>query len=125
MSDPYDSTASGTIDDCNRAVLPSKFSRQSAKQRSFYSAGTWQAVRIRHLSEKEDIELVDALRENTCAAYLGLKTEEYTKSSAEAMAKYVRTREIYMQNCGSVKKCCVILCLHFKKARRSRNYTTL
>jgi Ran GTPase-activating protein (RanGAP) involved in mRNA processing and transport len=43
------------------------------------------------LSEKEDMELTDALLENTSVTYLQLETKEYTKSSAEAMAKYVRT----------------------------------
>jgi hypothetical protein len=37
------------------------------------------------------MELADALLENTSVTYLALKTENYTKSSAEAMAKYVRT----------------------------------
>jgi hypothetical protein len=43
------------------------------------------------LGEKEDVELADALLENTSVTYLGLETENYTKISAEAMAKYVRT----------------------------------
>jgi hypothetical protein len=48
-------------------------------------------LRIRHLSEREVMELADALLENTNIAYLQLDTEKYTKSSAEAMAKYMRT----------------------------------
>jgi hypothetical protein len=48
-------------------------------------------IRQRHLSEKEDIELADAVLENTSVTYLELKTQDYTKRSAEAMAKYVRT----------------------------------
>jgi Leucine-rich repeat (LRR) protein len=47
--------------------------------------------KIRQLSEKEGIELADALLENTNVTYLELETENYTKCSAEAMAKYVRT----------------------------------
>jgi Ran GTPase-activating protein (RanGAP) involved in mRNA processing and transport len=43
------------------------------------------------LSEKERIELADALLENTNVTYLLLKTENYRKSSTEAMAKYIRT----------------------------------
>jgi Ran GTPase-activating protein (RanGAP) involved in mRNA processing and transport len=43
------------------------------------------------LSEKEVIELADALLENTNVKSLKLKTDNYTKCSAEAMAKYVRT----------------------------------
>jgi hypothetical protein len=46
--------------------------------------------KIRHLSEKEDIELAGAPPENTSIAYLQLETSKYTKKSAEAMAKYVR-----------------------------------
>jgi hypothetical protein len=46
---------------------------------------------IRHLSEKEDVELADALLENDGVEYLELGTAKYTKASAEAMAKYVRT----------------------------------
>jgi hypothetical protein len=37
------------------------------------------------------MELADALLENTNVTYLKLETENYTKCSAEAMAKYVRT----------------------------------
>jgi hypothetical protein len=48
-------------------------------------------LRIRNLSEKEDMELADALLENTSVTYLTLETAKYTNSSAEAMAKYVRT----------------------------------
>jgi Ran GTPase-activating protein (RanGAP) involved in mRNA processing and transport len=48
-------------------------------------------LQIRHLSEKEDMELADALLENTNITYLELNTANYTKLSAEAMAKYVRT----------------------------------
>ena len=46
---------------------------------------------IRDLSEKEHIELADALLENTNVTYLQLETDYYTKRSAEAMAKYLRT----------------------------------
>jgi hypothetical protein len=46
---------------------------------------------IRHLSEKDDIELADALLENTNLTYLEFDIKKYTKSSAEAMAKYVRS----------------------------------
>jgi hypothetical protein len=43
---------------------------------------------VRPLSEKEGIELAAALTENTNVTYLILNTGEYTKSYAEAMAKY-------------------------------------
>jgi hypothetical protein len=48
-------------------------------------------LRIGHLSESEHMELADALLENTSVTCLELDTENHTKSSAEAMAKYVRT----------------------------------
>jgi hypothetical protein len=46
--------------------------------------------KIRHLSEKEDMELADALLENTSVTHLQLWTKKYTKGSAEAMAKCIR-----------------------------------
>jgi hypothetical protein len=46
---------------------------------------------IRQLSEKEGMELADALLENNSVTYLELNTATYTKTFAEAMAKYVRT----------------------------------
>jgi hypothetical protein len=47
---------------------------------------------IRYLYEKEDLELADALLENTSVTYLELMDiDTFTKSSAEGMAKYVRT----------------------------------
>jgi hypothetical protein len=48
--------------------------------------------RVRSLSEEEDLKLADALLENTSVTYLKLMDiDNYTKSTAEAMAKYVRT----------------------------------
>jgi hypothetical protein len=46
---------------------------------------------IRQLTEKENMELADALLESTSVTFLELGTDNYKKSSAEAMAKYVRT----------------------------------
>jgi hypothetical protein len=90
--------------------------------------------RIRNLlSEKQDIELAGALLESKSVTYLELETAMYTKSSAEAMAKYMNTskrlRRIkglkvgwqMVECCGSMKKHSVVFCLHFKKARNSRN----
>jgi Ran GTPase-activating protein (RanGAP) involved in mRNA processing and transport len=48
-------------------------------------------LRIRYLSEKEVIELADALMENKNVTSLVLDAAKYTKNSAEAMAKYLRT----------------------------------
>jgi hypothetical protein len=47
--------------------------------------------KIRHLSDEEDTELADALLENKRVTYLELETQRYSKSSTEAIAKYVRT----------------------------------
>jgi Ran GTPase-activating protein (RanGAP) involved in mRNA processing and transport len=48
-------------------------------------------IMIGHLSKKELMELADALLENTNVTFLELNTAKYTKSSAKAIAKYVRT----------------------------------
>jgi Ran GTPase-activating protein (RanGAP) involved in mRNA processing and transport len=88
-----DSAARSTIDD-GRALLSSSFLEFCAKLRNNNSSilpEVGQPLRICHLTEKEDIELADALLENTNVTYIRLVTEKYTKCSAEAMAKYVRT----------------------------------
>jgi hypothetical protein len=93
MSVLNDSTSTGTIDD-GRALLSSTFLEFCAKVRNDDTSvlpEPGRPFKIRHLSEKEDIELADALLENTSVTYLELETEKCTKSSAEAMAKYVRT----------------------------------
>jgi hypothetical protein len=43
------------------------------------------------MCEREGIEFAGALLENTSVTYLELDTENDTKSSAEAVAKYVHT----------------------------------
>ncbi len=91
MNDPNDSTS--IIDDI---PFSSSFLEFCAKVRNNESSilpefGTCNPFNIRHLSEKEGIELADALLENTSVTGLVLKTEYHTTSSAEAMAKYVRT----------------------------------
>jgi Ran GTPase-activating protein (RanGAP) involved in mRNA processing and transport len=50
-----------------------------------------ESFKIRNLSERENIELADALLENTSVTYLELDAGKYTKRSVEAMAKYIRT----------------------------------
>jgi hypothetical protein len=93
MSDPNGSTLTGTIDG-GRAFLSSTFLECCVKVRNNDPSilpVPGDPFKIRHLSEKEGIELADALLENTSVTYLGLETAKYTKSSAEAMAKYVRT----------------------------------
>jgi hypothetical protein len=43
------------------------------------------------MCEREGIELSEVLLENNRVTYLELETRNYTKSSAKAMAKYLRT----------------------------------
>jgi Leucine-rich repeat (LRR) protein len=95
MSVSNDSTALSTVDD-GRDSLSSQFLNFCVKVRNNDTSilpelGNGKPFNIRHLSEKEDIELADALLENTNVTYLEFETEKYTNSSAEAMAKYVRT----------------------------------
>jgi Ran GTPase-activating protein (RanGAP) involved in mRNA processing and transport len=97
MSDQSDSTSAGgdDDDDDDDDSLSSTFLEFCAKVRNSDPSilpELGRPLRIfPHLSEKEDIELADALLENTRVTYLELETEKYTKSSAEAMAKYLRT----------------------------------
>jgi Ran GTPase-activating protein (RanGAP) involved in mRNA processing and transport len=89
MSDPNDSTGTG-----DGVPLSSTFLEFCAKVRNndcSIPPEPGQPFRVRYLSEKEDMELADALLKNTNITYLQLGTANYTKSSAEAMAKYVRT----------------------------------
>jgi hypothetical protein len=89
MSDPNDSTR--TADD-GRALLSSSFLEFCTKVRSNDTSilpEPGEPFKIRYLSENEDIELANALLENTNVTYLELDTAMYT--SSVAMAKYVRT----------------------------------
>jgi Leucine-rich repeat (LRR) protein len=78
-----------------RTLLPSTFIDFCAKVRSNDPSilpEPGEPFRICCLIEKEDMELADALLENSNVTYLELEaTSLYTKSSAEAMAKYMRT----------------------------------
>jgi hypothetical protein len=133
MSDPNESTS--TIDD-DRALLSSEFLEFSVKLRNNDPSilpELGKPLKIRHMCEREHIDLSDALLENNNVTYLELATTKYTKSSAEAMAKYLRTSnsacnaftgtENGVENCSIVKRYSVVFCLEIKKARRSRNYT--
>jgi hypothetical protein len=85
--------SAGTIDD-GRASLSSTFLEFCVKVRNNDPSvlpAPGQPLRIRNMREKEHMELADALLENTSVTYLELDATEYTKCSAEAMAKYVRT----------------------------------
>jgi hypothetical protein len=89
MSDPNDSTSTG-----DGVSLSLTFLELCAKVRNGDASvlpAPGQPFRIRHLREKEHMEIADALLENNSVTYLELWTEHYTKSSSEAMAKYVRT----------------------------------
>jgi hypothetical protein len=89
MSDPNDSASTG-----DGVPLSSNFLEFCVKVRnndpSILPEGD-EPFNIRDLSEREGLELADALLENNNVTYLELKTKKYTKSSAEAMAKYMRT----------------------------------
>jgi hypothetical protein len=85
-------TSAGTIDD-GRPLLSSTFLNFCIKVRSNDPSilpDCGKPFKIRHMCEREGIELADALLENTIVTYLELETSKYTKSSAEAMAKFVR-----------------------------------
>jgi Leucine-rich repeat (LRR) protein len=93
MSDPNDST-----------TLSSIFLEFCAKVRNSDPSilpAPGEPFTIRDLSEKEDMELADALLENTNITYLQMGTclGKYTKSAAEAMAKYVRTSKHLQRIC--------------------------
>jgi hypothetical protein len=94
MSVSNDSTLTGTIDD-GRALLSSTFLEFCAKVRKDNPSILPEFGRpfsIRDLSEREYIEVADALLENNSVTYLELMdTNTLTKRSAEAMAKFVRT----------------------------------
>jgi Ran GTPase-activating protein (RanGAP) involved in mRNA processing and transport len=93
MSVSNDSTVLSTID-AGRASLSSAILNFCAKVRNndpSILSDPDVPLLVRHLGEKEHIELADALLENTNVTYLELKTDYYTESSAEAIAKYVRT----------------------------------
>jgi Ran GTPase-activating protein (RanGAP) involved in mRNA processing and transport len=90
MSDPNESPSTGI----NGVPLTPDFLEFCAKVRKNDPSilpELGKPFKIRHLSEKHDIKLADALLENTNVTYLELGTANYTKSSAEAMAEYVRT----------------------------------
>jgi hypothetical protein len=90
LSDPNEFTSTG---DDGTALLSSTFLDFCIKVRNNDPSilpDCGRAFVIRNLSEEEDMELADALLENKSVTYLELQAENYTESSAEAMAKYVR-----------------------------------
>jgi Ran GTPase-activating protein (RanGAP) involved in mRNA processing and transport len=92
MSVSNNSALTGTIDD-GRPLLSSTFLDFCIKVRCNDPSilpDCGKPFKIRHMCEWEGIELADALLENTSVTYLELEPSKYTKSSAEAMAKFVR-----------------------------------
>jgi Leucine-rich repeat (LRR) protein len=93
MSVSNDSPLTGTVDD-GRAFLSSTFLDFCSKVRindPSVLPALGEPFRIRHMCEREVIELADALLECTSVTYLELETGNYTKSFAKAMAEFVRT----------------------------------
>jgi Leucine-rich repeat (LRR) protein len=90
MSDPNDTTSTG-----DGVPLSSTFLEVCAKVRNNDPSilpESGMSFNILDMREAEYIKLADALLENTNVTHLGLGTaNNYTKRSAEAMAKYVRT----------------------------------
>jgi hypothetical protein len=97
MSDPNDSASTG-----NGVPLSSTFLEFCAKVRKddpsvlMYPG---EPFRISELSEKEHMEVADALLENNSVIYLQLGTVKTPKRYAEAMAKYVRTSKCLQRIC--------------------------
>jgi Ran GTPase-activating protein (RanGAP) involved in mRNA processing and transport len=103
MSVSNDSTVLSTVED-GRALLSSAFFVFCVKIRDndpsiLPEPGKDWPLRIRRFSENEGMELADALLENTNVTYLKLEMDHHTKSSAEAMAKYVRSSKSLQRIC--------------------------
>jgi hypothetical protein len=93
MSVSNDSTLTSAIHD-GRALLSSTFLEFCVKVRKddpSIMPEFGKPFKIRELSERKAMELSDALLENKSVTFLELDTEKYTKSSVEAIAKYMRT----------------------------------
>ena len=89
MSVSNDCTLKGTIDE-GRPLLSSTFLDFCIKVR--YNDPSilpecGKPFKIRHMGEREGIELADALLESTSVTYLELETGTYTKSVAKAMSE--------------------------------------
>jgi hypothetical protein len=101
MSVSLDSAALSTNDD-GTALLSSSildFCGNVRKNDPSILPEVGRPFQIRLLSEREGIELSDALLENYSVSYLELETTKYTKSFAAAMAKYVRTSKHLQHIC--------------------------
>jgi hypothetical protein len=133
MSVSNDSTV--TIDD-GRALLSSTFLEFCVKVRKndpsiLPKLGL--PFKIHHMCERQGIELADALLKNTSVTYLELTLEMgmYTKSLAEAMAKYLRTSKHLKRLClkGQIhvdpRRCEEILCCFLPAIQESTSLKEL
>jgi Ran GTPase-activating protein (RanGAP) involved in mRNA processing and transport len=121
MSVSNDSTVLSTTDN-RRALLSSTFLEFCVKVRNndpSIMPELGEPFKIRPLNEGASIELTDALLENTSVRYLELGTDKYTKSSAEAMAKFLRSSkqlqhirwsQRFMVGARELRHCEFILC---------------
>jgi hypothetical protein len=89
MSDPNDSTSIDDDDFLSPNYL--EFCAKVLNNDPSILPEPGEPLRICRLNEKEDIELAAALLENNNVTYLQLDTAKHTKTSAWAMAKYMRT----------------------------------
>jgi Ran GTPase-activating protein (RanGAP) involved in mRNA processing and transport len=89
MSDPNDSTSTGDGVPLSSTFL--EFCVKVRKDDPSILPELGKPFQIRVLSEREGLEVADALLENNSVTYLEFGTGKYTKSFLEAMAKYART----------------------------------
>jgi hypothetical protein len=123
------SVSTGTIDDDDdgRALVSSTFLEFCAKVRNDDPSilpEPGKPFKIRELSEREYVELADALLENNSVTYLELE-KHYTKSSAEAMAKYVRTRIHWRRYAWTTKEREDMLCCFLRAFQESTSLKEL
>ncbi len=90
MSHPNDSTITGNGDSVS-SPFPKYCDKVRNSDPSILPEVGKPLKMFSSLNEKENIELADALLENINITYLELRTATYTKSSAGAMAKYLRS----------------------------------
>jgi Ran GTPase-activating protein (RanGAP) involved in mRNA processing and transport len=131
MSDPNDSTS--ILDDVPLSLSFLEFCAKVREADPSILPEPGQPLRIRTLSEKQHMELADALLENTNVTYLELGTE-YPTSSVEAMAKYLRTSKRLQRIrcngawCGNdreMRRCEEILCCFLHAIQESTSLKEL
>jgi hypothetical protein len=125
MSDPDDSRSTD-----DGVPLSSHFLEFCAKLRRddrFILPAPGERSRTVILSEKENIELADALMENTNVTHLQLETENHTTITAEAMAKYVRTNKNLQRISlhGTIREAEEIICCFLRAIQESTSLKEL